>query len=183
MTGGEARVGVVGLGNVLMGDDAVGPTLVRRLRAEFELPSEVTVLDLGTPGPDLVNHLRGLDALIVIDAVAAEAAPGEMRTYDRDAILEGGPSLRLTPHQPGLREALLGAELAGEAPLDVLLIGVVPERVGLGLGLGPAVQRALPRIERLVLAELQRLGVEPRRREEPALSEIWWESGVPGASS
>ena len=51
------RVRVVGLGNVLMQDDGVGPHVARVLEAGWTVPENVRVLDLGTPGLDLVPHL------------------------------------------------------------------------------------------------------------------------------
>lgn len=56
------RAAIVGVGSVLMGDDAAGPYLVRLLEARYELPPEVTLLDAGTPGPGFEDLLRGYDA-------------------------------------------------------------------------------------------------------------------------
>ncbi len=71
------RVLVAGLGNVLMGDDAFGPWVVRSLEADHELPPGAVARDLGTPGLDLTPHLADLEALVVVDTVHADAAPGD----------------------------------------------------------------------------------------------------------
>lgn len=91
----EANVAVVGLGNVLMGDDALGPTVIKVLEAEYEFPRGVSVQDLGTPGLDLTPYLAGVRALIVVDTVQASGAPGEVRLYRRDEILKHPPQARL----------------------------------------------------------------------------------------
>ena len=48
------QVSIIGLGNVLMGDDGLGPTAVMQLAAEYDFPEEVKLLDLGTPGLSLI---------------------------------------------------------------------------------------------------------------------------------
>jgi len=170
-----ARVLVVGIGNVLNGDDGLGPYAVRLLEAAWELPSGVEVLDAGTPGADLVSLLDGFAAAVVVDAVTARGAPGETRRYDRAEILRGAPRLALSPHEPGVREALLTLDFQGGGPEDVTLWGVVSESVEPGTSLSPSVRAALPALLEGVRAELRRLGAEPRLREKPRDPDIWWE--------
>ena len=85
------RVGVVGLGNVLMEDDAFGPWVVGVLLAEYEFGAGVAVQDLGTPGLDLLPYLIDLDALVVVDTVRAPAPPGTIRLHRREGILKLPP--------------------------------------------------------------------------------------------
>ncbi len=169
------RIGIVGLGSVLMGDDALGPYAVKLLEAAYEFPPEVSVVDAGTPGPGLVDYLLGFEALIILDTVRSGGAPGELRLYRREEILHQPAGPRLSPHDPGLGEALVTAQLAGQAPREVLVIGVVPASVALRTALSPEVKAALPRVEAAVIEELARLGAAPRKRPEAVLPEIWWE--------
>ncbi|HEY2292572.1 MAG TPA: hydrogenase maturation protease [Thermoanaerobaculia bacterium] len=170
------RTAILGLGSVLMGDDAAGPHVLRRLEAEYELPPEVELLDLGTPGPELAYIIEGLDALIVIDTIKAPGEPGELHLLRREEILSGqGAPDRLSPHDPSLRQALVAASLLGRSPQDVLLIGLVPGESNLGIGLSPGVRAALWGATALVAAELERLGYEVPRRKEGVWGEAWWE--------
>lgn len=169
------NVGILGLGSVLMGDDALGPYAVELLAARWSFPDGVSLLDAGTPGPDLVDHLAGLDAVIVLDAVRAAGVPGEVRLFRREELLALPPSARVSPHDPDLQQALLTAELAGGGPEEVLLVGMVPGRVELGTGLSAEVREVLPAVEAVVVAELRRLGVEPLRRTPGEPPRIWWE--------
>ena len=166
------NVGVFGLGSVLMGDDGVGPSVVRRLAAACAFPPGVELLDLGTPGPHLHPHFENRDAVILIDTVKARGKPGEIRTYRRDQ-LRGTAGPRTGPHDPGLGEALATLEFLGHAP-ELLLVGVIPARVEAGTELSSEVERALPAIEAQVLAELERLGLPARAREEPGEPDLWW---------
>ena len=181
------RIAVLGLGNVLMGDDAAGPWAVAMLDAEYEMPDGVEVLDLGTPGLDLLPYLSGgVDAVVLVDTVKASAPPGTLRTYRREAILKVPPQPRLSPHEPGLKEALLSAELAGEAPRELLLVGIVPGSVAMGVGLTDVVRASLPAAVQAVVDELARLAHPPQRRAAPLPLRTWWEAPVavaPGAPS
>jgi hydrogenase maturation protease len=174
-------VGVVGLGNVLMGDDAFGPWVVQLLLAEHVFPDEVSVHDLGTPGLDLVPWVTDLEALVLVDTVRATVPPGTLRLYRRDEILKHPPQTRLSPHDPGLKEALLTAEFAGRAPREVLLVGAVPEQTEMGVGLSAPVRGAVEPAAGEVLRELERLGYAAARREPPGRPQIWWEE--PGAAA
>ncbi len=172
------RVAVLGLGNVLMGDDGLGPTVVRRLLAECEFGSGVSVLDIGTPGLDLTPYILGLDALIIVDTVRADAPAGSIRLYRKNELLATPPQPRLSPHDPGLKEALLLLELHGNAPVEVLLVGVVPERSELGTELSRPVREAVEVAEAEVLRELERLGAPAVARVPPAAPDLWWVSGA-----
>ena len=168
------RIAVYGIGNVLAHDDAVGPSVVRLVDAEWEFDGDVTVEDLGTPAIELPAHLAGFDAVVLVDAVSAEGAPGTLRIYDRAAILKYAPGLRLSPHDPALREALLMLDLIGDGPRVVTLVGVVPEATNMGIGLSRAVTDALPAAARAVVAEVEKLGVVARQRERPRDADLWW---------
>lgn len=170
------RISVLGLGNVLMSDDAFGPHVVHELQARYTFAEGVDVHDLGTPGMDLTAHLHGLGALVVVDTVRSAGAPGELRTYRRDEILRHAPQPRLSPHDPSLKEALLMADFAGGGPLEVLLVGAIPQTTATGVGLSPAVRAAVGRAVDAVVAELERLGAPAVPLPAGRAPDIWWET-------
>jgi hydrogenase maturation protease len=179
------RIAILGIGNVLMGDDAFGPHVIKLLEARYRFPEHVAVVEAGTPGLDLTVHLDGLEALVVVDTLEAAAAPGEIRVLDKTELLEKRPVQAMNLHEPGLREALLTLEFSGGGPREVRLVGIVPERVDTGVGLSPAVRAGVPRALAEALAQLTELGVEPERRDPPAEPDLWWERGSemgPGGS-
>jgi hydrogenase maturation protease len=171
-----ARVAIIGIGNVLAGDDAVGPHVVRVLEARFALPEGVQVIDAGTPGYDLTAFLVGLDAVVLVDAVKARGAPaGELRTFDKAALLEKKPILAMSPHEPGVREALLNADFMGVTPPVVRLVGIVPGGTSTGIGLSAEVRAAVPAAVEAIARELAALGVALRERTPPVEPDLWWE--------
>jgi len=170
-----ARIAVLGIGNVLMGDDAAGPHVVKVLEAAYAFPADVAVIEAGTPGLDLTVFLHDVETLLVVDSVHAQAPPGAIRIYDRAKLLERSPALAMSPHEPGLREALLTMDFHGTGPRDVWLVGVVPGRVATGVGLTPEVRAAIPRLVAEVVSRLGALGAAPRDRVPPGVPDLWWE--------
>jgi hydrogenase maturation protease len=177
------RIGVIGLGNVLMGDDAFGPWVVQSLLAEYEFPEGVSVEDLGTPGLDLMPYVTDVEALVLVDTVRSDAPPGTVRLYRRDDLLKHPPQARLSPHDPGVKEALLTAEFAGRGPREVLLVGAVPETTAMGVSLSPALRAAVPRAAAEVLRELGRLGRPATPLGAPRSPDVWWEEAPGGGES
>jgi len=176
VSGGPTRVGVIGLGNVLMGDDAFGPWVVETLLAGHAFPEDVSVLDLGTPGLDLLPHVTDVEALVLVDTVRTDAPPGAIRLYRREDLLRHAPQPRLSPHDPGVKEALLTAEFEGRGPREVLLVGAVPADTSMGVRLSPPLREAVPVAVDAVLAELRRLGRGAVPRDLPGRPDIWWEA-------
>jgi hydrogenase maturation protease len=169
------RVGVLGIGNVLMRDDALGAHVVARLEAGWEFPEDVSLAEVGTPGAALPSHLEGLDAVVVVDTVKIAGAPGDIRVLDKAALLSKKPVLPMSPHEPGLREALFSMEFQGATPPEVRLVGVVPGDVGMGVGLSAPVRGAIPAAIAEVLRQLGALGVAARERVPPRPPDLWWE--------
>ena len=169
---------VFSFGNVLMRDDAYGPTVLATLVAEYDVDDDVVVTDLGTPGFDLHPHLTGHDHLILIDTVRGDDAGG-VRTYDADAIRKHAPQPRTNPHDPGLKEALMAMEFEGTLPETICLVATVPESTEMETGLTDPVEDAVPRAVEKVVEQLRALGHRVERRAEPATPDLWWLPSAP----
>ncbi|HEX8816163.1 MAG TPA: hydrogenase maturation protease [Terriglobales bacterium] len=171
------RVLIGGIGNVLLGDDGVGPYIVHLLDAHYEF-DDVEIVDLGTPALDLIDQISGRDAVILIDSVDCGEEPGKVLLYRKEDVLRVAPEVRMDPHSPALSETLLGVELFGESPKEFLLIGVAGESYEAELALTPAVKSAVQAAIRQVLREFDRLNVAYRRRAVPAELDVWWMAGA-----
>lgn len=156
----EARVAVIGIGNALLGDDALGPEAVRALERDYVVPEVVEIVDVGTAGLDLVGYLLDRERVIFVDAIADRAPAGSLRTVGHDELLATpilGP--RIAPHEPAIRDALAVADLAGRAPREAVLVGVVPASTDVGIGLSPEVAAVLPRAVDEIVRQLGRFGI------------------------
>ena len=151
MSGTGAPPVVIGVGNLLLGDDAAGLRVVEALRrlAAAEpgiLPGAPGLGAGGTRGLDLLRHLHGAHALVIVDAAARGAAPGTI-TVRRGAQLEGDHALT---------RLLAAARLLGTLPPDVTVVEIGVGEMGVGIGLSPAVEAAIPAASAAVIGELAR---------------------------
>jgi hydrogenase maturation protease len=173
----DARISIVGLGNVLLGDDGFGPLAVEMFRCAYECGSNVEILDLGTPGLDLAPYLCDRDLVVIADTVHAEEKPGTLCIYCEADLFTRRGQLRLTAHDPGVQESLAQLKLAGHAPSELIIVGVVPESCGLGRGLSPSVLStswvAVDSIARLLVER----AIDCCRRDVPTQPNFWWLSG------
>jgi hydrogenase maturation protease len=168
-------VRIIGVGNVLCMDDGLGPFAIATLDAEYEFPEGVEVLDVGTPGLDFTPYLSDARMVMVLDTVRGDEPPGTLRLLRDHEIVSKPPPSRMSPHEPGLREALMATELSECSPDEVLLIGVVPESTGQGTRLTDAVRESVPEVVKTVVGELNRLGLAPSRRVPALEPDAWWE--------
>lgn len=152
---------VLGLGNVLLSDEGVGVHVVHLLRERYDFPQEVEILDGGTLGLDLLPYVEDADRLLIVDAVQMDTPPGTVARLVGDEI-PAVLSLKYSPHQMGLSDLLAAARLRGHLPAEVVLWGVQPASLEVGLELSPAVAAQMESLVQNVLAELQRWGVVPQ---------------------
>jgi hydrogenase maturation protease len=173
------RVLIAGIGNILLGDDGVGPYVLRLLEVSYSFDEGVVLEDLGTPALDFIDHIAGLDALIVIDSVDNEKTAGTITLYRNDDLKRNAPAVRLDTHSPAITESLLAAEVFfGVSPREILLVGVSAGSYDAGCTLTDAVKDAVPLARQAVLAELDRLGVSYRGKTQ-ADKGIWWSETQP----
>jgi hydrogenase maturation protease len=171
----DLPIRVLGVGNVLTRDDGLGPYVIGVLEAQYDFSDGVEVLDVGTPGLDFTPFLSDALAVIVVDTVRSDAPPGTLRLYRDAEIVASPPPSRMSPHEPGLREALMATELTDSSPREMLLVGVVPETTEAGTRLSRPVADAVPKVVKVVIEELDRLGRPAVPRDLSAEPDIWWE--------
>ena len=144
---------VVGVGNLLMGDEGVGVHIVERLK-HLPLPSDVVVVDGGTQFWGDEEILNGAKKLIVIDAVLGGGTPGTIYRFGLDELEDETEGLRLSCHDMGLIEKLRLMQLAGVQPRQTVIIGVEPAHVEYSTSLSKEVESKVPEIIDVVMTEL-----------------------------
>jgi hydrogenase maturation protease len=144
---------VLGIGNLIMQDEGVGVRVVEALERDHTMPDGVTLLDGGTSAMEMLDELSDLDHLIVVDAINAGKPPGTLLRIDGEDV----PSFfrtRLSPHQIGLPDVLASLEFLGAQPKRMVILGVQPQTMELGMELTPLVAAQVPALVNQVLAEL-----------------------------
>lgn len=131
---------VLGLGNVLLRDDGIGLRMLEELERD-ERFGECEFVDGGTQGIALLGYFEDRASAVILDAVALGASPGTVHVLR-------GPDFQVvrgsTAHEGGALEVLALAKLLGQAPDEVVIVGIEPDEVHTGIGLSDRVEAALP---------------------------------------
>lgn len=170
---------VLGLGNILYGDEGVGVHLLHRLRRRYRFPASVDLKDGGALGWHLLPLLAHYPRVLLLDALAGEV--GAVYRFLPQALGELAQYGKLSSHEWGILDLLMAMDLHGDRPEEVVVVamGVTPAAIKgeeLEFGLSPAVHKQLPIMERVALGVLEAWGipVEPLApgEEELALEDI-----------
>lgn len=143
---------VIGVGNDLRGDDAVGLVVARRVRAGA--PEGVRVLECEQEPSRLLDAWRGVDAAYVIDACASGGTPGTVHRFDASGDPVPASGLRSSTHAFGVGDAVELARALGELPPRVVVYGIEGADFTPGGGLGAAVTEAAERVAAALATEL-----------------------------
>lgn len=143
---------VLGIGNILLGDEGIGVRAVEALR-DATPPVDADLVDGATGGANLVDLIADRRKVIVIDAMDAAAAPGTIRRLAPEDLAPADRSY-LSLHELGLLDALRISRQLDCAPAEVIVLGVQPAVVAPGLELSPALRASIPRILEAVQREL-----------------------------
>jgi len=144
---------VLGLGNILLGDEGVGVRVIEQLLSR-SLPDEIEVIDGGTAGYELINFFEGKEKVIIVDAVKTNDTPGSVYKMDLSVVQED-ETVQLSLHQIGLKNVFKMASMMDLNP-EVTLIGIVPKNYqDYNIGLSKEVEKAIPLAIETVLKELE----------------------------
>jgi len=144
---------VLGLGNLVHADDGLGVHAIHLLQKDPRVPADVTLLDGGTQGLSLIPHISGFNRVLVIDAIDVGEAPGTLLRLEGTSV-QNLPG-KATVHALGFADLMVALKLLGDAPEEVVLIGVQPQSTSDWTPeLTPAVAKALQKIPDLVLAQV-----------------------------
>jgi hydrogenase maturation protease len=142
-----------------MRGEGVGVHAVEALRKNFDFPEDVRLLDGGTLGLDLLPFIEGMEGILFVDAVDVKREPGTI------AVIQGEdlPSLlepKLSLHHVGLSDLLFASTFMGTRPAKMVLVGIQPETMEIGLELSETIQGRFDKLLETVLGKLQEWGLE-----------------------
>lgn len=160
----DKKIGILGIGNLLVSDEGFGVHVIRHLEENYEFPDTVVVKDGGTAGIYMSPFLEECDPIIVIDVVDIDAEPGSLHYYSGEDVKAGRLSTRMSPHQLGLLEILEICKLRDAAPETIEFYCVVPKSLETSTELSEVVAPRVEEISEIVLKRLAEIGVQVTRR-------------------
>lgn len=145
---------VVGVGNPVMTDDGIGEAVVDALHERRSVDGEgIQATHTGTTAFLALEAMSGADRAVIVDAVALEAEPGTIHRFEFDGD-DSADIPDVMMHDFALSDALgVGADTY-DLPEEIVLIGVVPANLSVGMELTELVQQSLPRVVNVIETEL-----------------------------
>jgi hydrogenase maturation protease len=160
------NVVVLGLGNLLLQDEGVGIHALRYLQSNYEFEPEVELVDGGTSGLDLLQFFSPECKMIMLDAMEFDEPPGGIGRVENENIL-ARLNTKTSVHHLGLSDLLAVAHLTEVVPKEIILFGVQPESLELGVEPTETVRKALPKLMEHVEQQLIEWGIKVVRKALP----------------
>jgi hydrogenase maturation protease len=124
------KILVMGIGNLLWADEGFGVRCIECFANRYVFDSdEVELMDGGTQGIYLVNHVKECEYLLVFDAVDYGLAPGTIKVVEGDEVPRFMGVKKISLHQTGFQEVISTAQLLGWEPKGIAMVGVQPEMI------------------------------------------------------
>ncbi len=159
---------VLGIGNVLYADEGFGIRAVEALHARYTFPDNVRVMDGGTQGIFLLPWVRSTQRLLIFDAIDFGLAPATLKLIVGDDVPRYMGAKKVSMHQAGFQEVLASAELSGDLPSELALVGVQPELLNdYGGSLTDGVRAQIEPAVALACDVLSGWGIECKERKGP----------------
>ena len=159
------KIAILGVGNLIIGDEGFGVHTVKYLEDNFVFPDNVVIVDAGTAGIYMSSYLEECDPVFVIDVVDIDAEPGSMHTFNLEDVRAGKISTKMSPHQLGLLEVVEICKLRDAAPSQMEFFCVVPADFEQDLVLSPIVEPRVAQIADILIKRLEEIGVTVTRKE------------------
>ncbi len=133
----KGKACIVGIGNIIRGDDGLGPKLIELLKAR---PIKADLFDCGTAPENYIFPILATlcDTVVLVDAADMKLKPGDMKIFSLDEI----SNVSFSTHNPSPR---LFADLlkTGRDGLNIFVVSIQPKTTSLGAGLSEEVLKAL----------------------------------------
>ncbi len=159
---------ILGIGNILWADEGFGVRAVEYLHKNFEFENNVSVIDGGTQGIYLVHLVEKAEILIVFDAIDYGLEPGTMKLIEGDQVPKFLGVKKMSLHQTGFQEVLAMAEMLGNYPKQLLLVGVQPVQLeDFGGSLREKTKNQIEPSVQAAMKWLEQFGIVGKKREVP----------------
>lgn len=143
------QITILGIGNTLYTDEGLGVHALPSLEEIYGMDEQVELIDGSTDGMSLLGPVEDTDYLIVIDAINAGKEGGSIIELRGDEI-PAYYGVKMSIHQLGFQEVLLASKLREKYPKHIVMIGMQPTSLELGIGLSTTNEAQLPKLIHLV---------------------------------
>jgi len=129
----EKNIVVLGLGNPLMSDEGIGGFLISKLLEKKKQFPDAEFIDAGTGGLSILHLIAGRKKAVIIDCALMDTQPGTIKKFSPDDVVSVKKLTHLSLHEADLISILRLAEQLGQCPKNVVIFGIEPETVKLGM--------------------------------------------------
>lgn len=149
------KITILGIGNTLFADEGVGIYLLPLLEEALKEVENIEIIEGLTDGMKLLGPIEDAENLIIIDAINAGKVPGTIITLVGDEI-PAYFGIKMSVHQMGFQEVLFAAKMRERYPEQIVMFGMQPTSLQLGVGLTETNQNKLPELAKVVLDQVKR---------------------------
>jgi hydrogenase maturation protease len=143
MMSADTKILILGIGNVLMGDEGVGVHAIKQLEKE-SFPANVTLLDGGTGGFHLLEYLQEYPNVIMIDATMDNDPAGTIKVIEPKFATDFPKAL--SAHDIGLRDLIESTAVLGELPKMFLITVTIDSIQSMEMELSPEIEKQIPAV-------------------------------------
>ncbi|MBA4601827.1 HyaD/HybD family hydrogenase maturation endopeptidase [Thermoactinomyces mirandus] len=150
----QKNIKIIGIGNTLYSDEGVGVHLLPYLEEALSGYDNVEIIEGATDGMKLLEPVEEADYLIIIDAINAGKPGGELITI-RNREIPKYYGVKMSIHQVGFQEVLFAADLQERLPEEMVMFGIQPASLELGVELSAIVKEKLPELAENVVEQIK----------------------------
>ncbi|MEC1697555.1 HyaD/HybD family hydrogenase maturation endopeptidase [Schinkia azotoformans] len=149
------KISILGIGNTLYSDEGVAIHVLPLLENALAGFENVEIIEGATDGMRLLGPVEEADYLLIIDAINAGEAGGTLITISNDDIPQYF-GVKMSIHQVGFQEVLFASKIRDKLPNEMVMIGVQPESLVLGVELSDPVRAVLPDLVIAVVEQVKK---------------------------
>lgn len=162
VTNSMESIVILGLGNILYGDEAFGVRVAEQLYLRYDYPDNIDIIDAGTLGQTLLQFVEKADRLLILDAVDFNLPPGTLIFKNNEEIPAYLTAHKMSLHQTSFSEVIALANLKQCLPKEMVLIGVQPISLEYGTSLTQKIFDTLDKAVELTLEQLKKWNITPQ---------------------
>ena len=150
------KLAVIGVGNLLLGDDGFGIHVIEELRRlkEFGESQRIEIIDAMTNTTMLLAAMEGKKKAIIVDAFTWHGKPGDVHIFRFNPYRDEFPSdIMLSIHDMHFKDAINTAKGVYDLPEEIVIVGAEPKKIEVGLELSQECRNAIPEVIKIIKRE------------------------------